>query len=246
VTTSFDLSEIHEAGRLFMFAVTKRLTPSRDEEYRRLVGRYCTSAEFRTLVNRVAMSQSCEVLHVDETSGVVLSPAPDSPYAFRLDDYPPRLVAPVRDLSQVQMRLLNGFAHLAIATVCYPTESDLIETSIRMVSPATVDEAVRVACARFRSGESDASDAGAEFEQAWRLWDRLPSIGRTRENRGTTRGILRGVLELLYDWGLMQKGDREEYRARDRYRIKVREEMAGAAFTALREAVAVASQQTSG
>lgn len=237
--------EAGAAAQLVGFGLTPRLRPASDPAYTELVERFVADAGFADVVGHVAGGLGLAVLDVGP-SGIILAPAPESPFAQRLSDYRANL--------SVNERLLHGLIHLGIAAYCYPAAASLADGDVRVCSVAGVERFLRDAATRLREQHGDVDpDAGApELEQAWRLYLRRQATRETADGRAgvsTTTAMVRYAMERLSEQGmLMRTSDAEggTYRALQRYRVEVRELAATQAYRLLAAASAPAAAGTGG
>lgn len=220
------------AAQLVGFGLTPRLRPAGDPAYAELVERFAADAAFADVVGYVAGGLGLAVLDVG-ASGIVLAPAPGSPFAQRLSDYRANL--------SVNDRLLHGLIHVGIAAYCYPTAASLADSDVRVCSVAGVERFLRDAAARLREqhGECDPDADAPELEQAWRLYLRRQAARDTGDGRvgvSTTTAMVRFALERLAEQGMLSRTSDAEggtYRALHRYRVEVRELAATRAYGVL-------------
>ncbi len=220
------------AAQLVGFGLTPRLRPAADAAYLELVERFAADAGFADLVDQVAGGLGLSILDVG-AGGIVLAPAPDSPFAQRLSDYRANL--------SVSERLLHGLIHVGIAAYCYPTAAALADADVRVCSVAGVERFLRDAATRLREqhGDADPDADMPELEQAWRLYLRRQATRDTADGRAgvsTTSGMVKYALERLAEQGMVTRSSDAEggtYRALHRYRVEVRELAALEAYRAL-------------
>jgi len=220
------------AAQLVGFGLTPRLRPAADPAYEALVARFDADAVFADVVGHVAGGLGLAVLDVG-ASGIVLAPAPESPFALRLSDYRANL--------SVHERLLHGLIHLGVAAYCYPTATSLADGDVRVCSVAGVERFLRDAATRLREqhGERDPDADAPELEQAWRLYLRRQAARDTADGRAgvsTTMAMVRYAMERLAEQGMLARTSDAEggtYRALHRYRVEVRELAATQAYRVL-------------
>lgn len=217
------LKDGYDAARLVACGVRPRLRPEADPEYGRLLDRYRVDGVFRRLTDEVASGLGLAILHAG-VFGLALGAEEGSVFAYRLGDYRANLT--------VDLRLLHGLVHLAVAAYCYPTAQSLDEEgSVQRISVHSLERYLSDACERLADSnpQADPPEDQPELEQAWRLWRRRQSARETGDGRRTaqsTTGIISYALETLADQGFLRKVSEVEgdtYQVLARYRVQVRE-----------------------
>jgi hypothetical protein len=224
------------AAQLIGYGLQPRLRPASTAGYADLVARHQSDVTFREVVDHVAEGLGLIVLEADGVSGIVLAPAPGSPFEVRLSDYRANLSS--------DDRLVHGIINVGIAAYVFPTPASLTDDDVRHASVVAVERFLRNACERLHDRHGDAdSSATAETDQAWRLYLRRQATRDTADGRigvSTTTGMVKYAFERLVSGGMATRTsttDGGTYRLLRRYRISVRELGATAAYRELMEAL---------
>ncbi len=207
-----------DIGRLLGWAARARETPSRHDDYHRLLLRYRNEPDFAASVDAVFTGVGLH-LTVDERDGAIVTAAYDSPLRVTLTD--------VMKRAQPTHRAVVGAAILAVARTAYP-------------DPAMVDDPDRMAVFTTRSvvdtldraaqGHADTADQDGDLDEAmlesWRGWLALATARPNAQRRsGNDRqGLVNRVCRLLVDAGyLTARGevDGGTWLARPRFRHAV-------------------------
>jgi hypothetical protein len=224
MTTLFD--DITEANRLISFGFQPGKIPARSIEYRTLVDRYRTDAQFAQIVQAALRGFDLSTVAVDRDAGIVLGTTAETVFAASVSAHVPTK----RD------RPLVLLAHLAIAAIAYPRAEDLEdEGRIARFTVAQVDEIVTAACQELdrRAAELD-QDEGVpadqpELLQLWRAYLRRSAVGTTvgtGTQNSSRRALIKRAAEYLAENGMLRRANNEgegTYTTTARYRIQVRE-----------------------
>ncbi|MGH7619364.1 MAG: hypothetical protein ACREPM_19275, partial [Gemmatimonadaceae bacterium] len=209
--------DANDAGRLLAYGLAVSGTRARsftnEPELVSLVQQYHSSAAFREIVKAIAAGLRLQVVEVD-AKGVVLMPMTDSPFA--LDP------GTLRNSSKADDRLLDGLIMIAIAATVYPRPATLDEDTSFARPPITaqnVEHTLRDLCDRLAAdaqseGDPTLSDVRAGLIEAWRVYQRRPSVRKTADDRRATRTTLAMVernLESLRENGCFFRVTRPEF-----------------------------------
>jgi hypothetical protein len=223
-------TEAGKAAELIAFALQPRLARGADERYGELWSEYRTDEEFHNVVDAVANGLGLVVIDATE-QGLVVAPMDKSPFAFRLTDYAAGLTP--------KRRMLIGLAHLGIAAVAYPRESDLEDDIVVRRSVEQVERFLRDACQALADAEEQDSVVRDDEETlAWREYLSMPASRRMAKG-GYSADCTVGQISRAFDWLVAQGMARQSgdsYQLLDRYRVQVRELAGHVALERLRAA----------
>ena len=228
------LSKAQKAVLLLRKGLSPRASALRgDGDYLQLLTHWRADPEFRQLVHDFAPMLGLRVIDVPEHAIILAPLGPDSVFAATLTDLRPGL----SDMSRGALALV----HIAIAATFFPTgealagaQEDFSEVS---ATPARIAAVLREHCALLEAEAGD--DPGLEeagLAEAWRELARLPDTrpdGSHRAALSTLAGMVKLVLNQLYDHGMVQTLDTAEgktYIPTPRYRLQVRELAANELF----------------
>lgn len=188
--------DARDAGFLLRYALDHTLTPSRHDDYGRLLDRYHADPDLRTAFDQVIEGLGVRVLTADRAVGLVLAAEPDSPMA--VSD-----TAPWLRVKGAEDRMIYGVALGGTAAWCYPTSRSVREPGTRRVTAVDVDRLVREHAAAVESGDIGL-DAG--LDEAWEAYRRRKQVayGKGRNLAvGCTVKMCDDALGLLGAFGLL-------------------------------------------
>lgn len=195
------------AGDLLRLALEPKANPSEDADYRRGLEAYLSDPVFRDHIRLLADGLGLIIVAASER-GLVLAPAPESPFELRSRDLRP-------GSRQVHDRMIDGLVLLAIAAACYPRADDLDQDPVNVRPPVTVSlverllrDATQRVAARAAGPDVTAEERAAMLEPAWRLVMRTPDVRDTTDGRAgarTSRGRIKALLERLEELGAFQR-----------------------------------------
>jgi hypothetical protein len=237
--SGYDLPDITAASALIRHALAGRPLAT-GSEYGELFDRYLHHQAFRDLVASVADGLDLAVLQAPPTTGLVLSPNPDSPFRLRFADLRPWTP---------DERLVAGLVLLGIAALRFPREEDLdAEGIVRYVTVGSVEKFMREAIRPLAiAPTADAKSIEAYARSAAEAYERMPGLLRTEKRgqrkRGCTMRVIEDVFDLLIEQRMARRParmDDDTLQLTDRFRVHVAEIAGSEALAVLR---AVAAQQ---
>jgi hypothetical protein len=233
---SLTAGDQRDAGALIAKALDPRLRTGADPEYRRLLDRYRSVAELRELVQMVLSGMDLVVLAADDL-GLIVAPARESVLSARLTDVP--------NTSGVENRTLFGVALVGVAAYAYPRREDLEIERPRHVTVADIDEFLRRECETLATSQGEA-DADAGDIASWRAYARL-AAQRSGERMGPKSSYYWVIQALtwLSEHGMARperRGEVDHWVLTERFRLHVADLAGNAAFDALADLSAKASE----
>jgi hypothetical protein len=223
--------DARDAGLLLRYGLDHTLSPARHDAYARLLDRYQSDPDLRTLFDETAAGQGVRVLAADRTTGLVLTAEPDSPLAVNDTQRWLR----IRGVSD---RMVYGLALGGVTAWCYPNARSVREPGTRRVTAVDADRLIREHAAAITSGE----EAGTEpLGAAWDEYARRKQAEETdsgRLKRYCTVRMCEDVLVMLAAFGLVvpdrtvppPRADLGVWRSTDRFRAHVATEGAPLAW----------------
>lgn len=230
-------SDLRDVGALIGCALRPKLRPAADPVYRELLGRYRAEPEFRNATVYVLDGLDLQVLSDAAELGLILGPRRDSLFAVRLADVP--------NVAGVEQRLLVGLVTAGIAAYAFPTADAFDDDRVRYVRVTDLERFLRATCESLKR-TADAPLDDEALEEAWRIYERMPSVHRAE--RGRTSGRLTpactsywvtNVLDWLTGQGLARLAERhgaDTYQLLERFRVQVRELAGHEAYKLLADA----------
>lgn len=215
--------DARDAGLLLRYALDHALHPARHDTYSRLLDRYHSDPELRTMFDEFNDGLGVQVLAADRTTGLVLTASDDSPLA-------------VTDTSRWLRirgsgdRMVYGVALGGAAAWCYPTSRSVREPGTRRVTAIDVDRLIRDHAAAVESGEIGL-DPG--LGEAWHEYSvNRKQVAETANGRlklDCTVRMCEEVLVMLAEFGLVvadrtvvpPRPDLKVWRSTDRFRTHV-------------------------
>lgn len=231
--------DAHALGLLLRFALTRRLRPAENPDYRRLVERLQRDGAFANSFGELADGMGLIVLSTDDY-GVVLGCRDDSPFSMRLTDF--------RTSMKSDDRVLYGLILLTIASWCFPRASELDDygEGVRRLSvPDVTGHLIELSERLAESADQDAAADHPELRQAWRIVlegaASKPTVSGRRTST-TLAGRVKYTLQKLAEHGLLvPDGDdkKESFKTTRAFRTQLRDLTANEAFALVRAASAV-------
>jgi hypothetical protein len=231
------------AARLLQYAATPSVRPTPDSDYRALLDRYRTDAEFAEAVVAVADGLGLYV-HAASPLGLIVTGDRDGPFRVTLDNCGlPLRSSPVG--TRLQDRLLFGLVLVGVAAYAYPNGEALTETTAPTVRAADLNrfltrnaENLTVLAEADGVGERD-----AQLGDAARRWLKLPEVLPAERTGNNRRDCQRRYITDLLSWLVSVGRARREpsladergdvYRLNDRFRIGIAETAETLAFSML-------------
>jgi len=225
-----------KAARLVHYALQPRLRPTADSEYRTLLDRYLTDAEFEELVTQIAEGLGL-YLRPPTHLGLVAAGDAEGPFAVTLDN----CGLPIRTgEKRLQDRRCFGLVLTALASYAYPNGEALVEPSSPAVRPAELErfvttKAQAVADAvKAAEDQDEADELDVQLGAAAQFWlEDLPEVLPAERGGGYRRDCRRWyvqtVLSFLVDTGRARReaalsDERgEAYALNDRFRVGISE-----------------------
>jgi hypothetical protein len=215
--------DARDAGLLLRYALDPSVAPARDDVYSRLLDRYHTDPDLRTVFDETAGALGVRVLTADRTTGLVLTAEPESPLAVK-DTSPWLRIRGVAD------RVVYGLALGAAAAWCYPNARAVREPGTRRLTAIDVDRLIREHAASIDAEEVTPEDTSGE---AWREYARnRKQVAETPSGqlkRDCTVRMCEDALAMLAAFGLLvvdrtvppPRADLKVWRSTDRFRAHV-------------------------
>lgn len=191
------MSDAIDVGRLLGWAARPRETPSRHDDYHRLVVRYRNEPDFAASVDAVFTGVGLH-LTVDDRDGVVVTAAYDSPLRVTLTDLMKR--------AQPTHRAVVGAVILAVARTAYPDPA-MVDDPDRMAvftTRSVVDTLDRATQAHADTADRD-GDVDETMLESWRGWQALATARPNAQRRsGNDRqGVVNRVCRMLVEAGYL-------------------------------------------
>jgi hypothetical protein len=214
--------DARDVGLLLRYALEHASSPARHDAYARLLDRYQSDPDLRTLFDETGAGLGVRVLAADRTTGLVLTAEPDSPLAV-IDTQRWLRIRGVSD------RMIYGLALGGIAAWCYPNARSVREPGTRRVTAVDADRLIRDHAAALASRE----DSGNEvLGAAWVAYTERKQVELTPSGllkRHCTVKMCEDVLEMLAVFGLVvpdktilaPRTDLGVWRSTDRFRAHV-------------------------
>ena len=227
------------AARLLQYAATPSARPTPDTDYRALLDRYRTDAEFAEGVVAVADGLGLYV-HAASPLGLIVTGDRDGPFRVTLDN----CGLPLRSSpagTRLQDRLLSGLVLVGVAAYAYPNGEALTETTTPTVRAADLNRFLTRNAENLTAlAEADGvGERDAQLGDAARRWRRLPEV-LPAERGGNRRDCQRRYITDLLGWLVSVGRARREpsladergdvYRLNDRFRIGIAETAETLAF----------------
>jgi len=142
---NYNLNDVYDASALIKKGLSKKLSPTSDLEYKRLIDKVYSVDEFARLVRKIAEGLSLDVVEIGEF-GIVLSVLDlNSSFSMKLDEYRKELgVEDDSKQASISKRALLALILIAIPATFYPTAETLEEDDGSIAKIATVKEVVTV------------------------------------------------------------------------------------------------------
>jgi hypothetical protein len=220
------------AARLLRYAVATSVRPTAGTDYRALLDRYRTDAEFADGVIAIAEGLSLYV-HAASPLGLVVTGDSDGPFRVTLDNSGlPLRASPAA--SRLQDRLLFGLVLVAVAAYAYPTGESLVETTTPTVRDGDLNRFLtrKAEALATRATAEGVDEADAQLGDAARRWLDLPEV-LPAERGGYKRDCQRRYITDLLSWLVAAGRARREpsvsdergqaYTLNDRFRIGIAE-----------------------
>jgi hypothetical protein len=220
------------AARLLRHAVTASARPTSGSDYRTLLDRFRTDAEFADGVVAIAEGLGLYV-HAASPMGLIVTGDSDGPFRVTLDNSGLSL-HPSPAVSRLQDRLLFGLVLVAVAAFAYPTGEALIETTTPTVRASDLYRFLtrKAEVLAALAGADGVDEVDAQLGDAARRWLDLPEV-LPAERGGYKRGCQRRYITDLLGWLVAAGRARREpsvsdergqaYTLNDRFRIGVAE-----------------------
>lgn len=230
------------AARLLQYAATPSARPTPDSDYRALLDRYRTDAEFAEGVVAVADGLGLHV-HAASPLGLIVTGDRDGPFRVTLDNCGlPLRTSPAG--ARLQDRLLFGLVLVGVAAYAYPNGEALTETTTPTVRAADLNRFLtRNAEALTGLAEADGiGETDAQLGDAARRWLKLPEV-LPSERGGYRRDCQRRYVTDLLGWLVKVGRARREpsladergdaFRLNDRFRVGIAETAETLAYSVL-------------
>jgi hypothetical protein len=213
--------DARDAGLLFRYALDPTSAPARLDVYGRLLDRFHTDPDLRSVFDEFAGALGVRVLTADRLTGLVMTPEPDSPLA-------------VKDTSEwlritgVPDRLVYGLALGAVAAWCYPNARAVREPATRRVTAIDVDRLIREHAAA--TGDVDLDEPLAEAWNEYMNNRKQAALTQTKRlSRSCTVRMCEDALTMLAAFRLLvpdrtappPRHDLKVWRSTDRFRAHV-------------------------
>jgi hypothetical protein len=230
------------AARLLQYAATPSMRPTPDSDYRALLDRYRTDAEFAEGVVAVADGLGLYV-HAPSPLGLIVTGDRDGPFRVTLDN----CGLPLRSSpagARLQDRLLFGLVLVGVAAYAYPNGEALTETTSPTVRAADLNRFLTRNVETLKAlAEADGiSVIDAQLGDAAHRWLKLPEV-LPSERGGNKRDCQRRYITDLLGWLVNVGRARREssladergdaYRLNDRFRIGIAETAETLAYSML-------------
>jgi hypothetical protein len=207
-----------DVGRMLAWAGRPRETPSRHDDYHRVVARYRNEPDFAATVDAVFTGAGLYLL-VDERDGIVATANADSPLRVTASDVVKR--------AQPAHRAAIGAVILTIARTAYPDSSMLDDPDrVAVFTTQSVVDALDRAVQAHAEATGEDGPVDDDLVEAWRQWAGL-QIARPNARRRSANdrpGLVNRVCRMLTDAGyLTARGDTDggTWLARPRFRHAV-------------------------
>jgi hypothetical protein len=215
--------DARDAGLLLRYALDPTASPGRVDVYSRLLDRYHTDPDLRSVFDEIAAALGARVLIADRVTGLVVTAEPDSPLA-------------VKDTSRwlrirgVTDRMVYGLALGAAAAWCYPNTRAVREPGTRRVTAVDVDRLIREYAAAV---EADSVEMEETLGEAWHEYaQNRKQVAETptgQLKRDCTVRMCEDALAMLAGFGLLvtdrtvppPRSDLKVWRSTDRFRAHV-------------------------
>jgi hypothetical protein len=215
--------EARDAGLLLRYGLDPEAAPGRIDVYSRLLDRYHTDPDLRSVFDETAAAMGVRVLGADRVTGLVLTAEPDSPLAVK-DTSGWLRIRGVAD------RMVYGLALGAAAAWCYPNARAVRDPGTRRLTAVDVDRLIREHAAAI---DTDDAEPDERLGEAWREYaHRRKQVAETptgQLKRDCTLRMCEDALTMLAAFGLLvvdrtMRAPRNElkvWRSTDRFRAHV-------------------------
>ena len=230
------------AARLLQYAATPSMRPTPESDYRALLDRYRTDAEFAEGVVAAADGLGLYV-HATSPLGLIVTGDRDGPFRVTLDNSGlPLRASPAG--TRLQDRLLFGLVLVGVAAYAYPNGEALTETTAPTVRAADLNRFLtrNAETLGTLAGADGVSVVDAQLGDAARRWLDLPEV-LPSERGGNRRDCQRRYITDLLSWLVSAGRARREpsladergdaYRLNDRFRIGIAETAETLAYSML-------------
>jgi hypothetical protein len=214
--------DARDAGLLLRYSLDHTSSPARYDAYARLLDRYQSDPDLRTLFDETAAGLGVRVLAADRTTGLVLTAEPDSPLAVTDTQRWLR----IRGVSD---RMIYGLALGGVAAWCYPNARSVREPGTRRVTAVDADRLIRDHAAALASREDVGNEALGSARDEYARRKQAEDTDGGRLKRYCTVKMCEDVLEMLAAFGLVvpdrtvppPRADLHVWRSTDRFRAHV-------------------------
>jgi hypothetical protein len=215
--------DARDAGLLLRYALDPAAAPARLDVYGRLLDRFHTDPDLRSVFDEFTGALGVRVLAADRLTGLVMTPEPDSPLAVKDTSAWLRITG-------VPDRLVYGLALGAVAAWCYPNARAVREPATRRVTAIDVDRLIREHAAGVEAGDLDATEPLAD---AWNEYinnrKQVEFTKTKRLTRSCTVRMCEDALTMLAAFRLLvpdrtappPRTDLKVWRSTDRFRAHV-------------------------
>lgn len=215
--------DARDAGLLLRFALDPAAAPARVDAYGRLLDRFHTDPDLRSMFDEFTGALGARVLAADRLTGLVMTAEPDSPLAVKDTSAWLRITG-------VPDRLVYGLALGAVAAWCYPNARAVREPATRRVTAIDVDRLIREHAAAVEAGDIELD---APLADAWDEYiNKRKQVAFTqtrRLTRGCTVRMCEDALTMLAAFRLLvpdrtappPRPDLKVWRSTDRFRAHV-------------------------
>lgn len=233
------LSDTTKAALLIRYGLDPQERPTPDSDYRDLLDRYRTDAEFAELTSRIADGLGLYLRGVTPL-GLVLAGDVDGPFAVSIETSG----LPIRSGERrLQDRRCFGLVLTALAAFAYPTGEDLVSTTNPTVRPEEFLRFINRHVKALADLGPDADELDAQLGEAARSWQDLPEILPGERGDRLRRDCQRYYVERTLDYLVSKGRARREpalsdergdaFALNDRFRIGLSEVCETVAFAVL-------------
>jgi len=215
--------DARDAGLLFRYALDPASTPARLDVYGRLLDRFHTDPDLRSMFDEFAGALGARVLAADRLTGLVMTPEPDSPLAVKDTSAWLRITG-------VPDRLVYGLALGAVAAWCYPNARAVREPATRRVTAIDVDRLIREHAAAVEAGDIQLDEPLADAWDEYINNRKQVALTQTKRlTRSCTVRMCEDALTMLAAFRLLvpdrtapaPRADLKVWRSTDRFRAHV-------------------------
>ncbi|MFC0106649.1 hypothetical protein [Kibdelosporangium aridum] len=237
-----NLTDVTAAARLIRYALTPKERPTGADQYRILLDRYRTNAEFAEIVGRMADGLGLDI-RMPTQLGLLMAGRPDSPFAVTLDNCGLSIRT---GQNRLQDRRSFGLVLVALVAYAYPNGEALIDTTNPTIRAAELERFLsRHIQAVIEAGDGSEDELDGQLAVAARTWLDLPEILPSEKGglrRDCRRDYIHKTLEFLVAQGRARREAALEddrgtvYALNDRFRVGIAEVTESVVFGVLADA----------